>query len=195
MCGYSWLSIVDVWLFLIGDSWLVIDHQVVTCWIEPRWRPWFEPRYPDDAIHMLWRLWKVCSFVCWLFDWFVGWLFVWLWGKHQRHTYIHACTRRHHSTATPPSLHINSPPPPLPSNTSTHPLFTNTFSHTSFLHLPPTTYHPSDVMIANCLQSIGITAYDSRDAMGRLRFHCVTPSARYTRPVSTIEGFSWGMDR
>ena len=64
-------------------------------------------------------------------------------------------------------------------------------SHT----LPPNTLIPLDVMVANCLQSIGITAYDSRDAMGRIRFHCVTPSARYTRPVSTIEGFSWGMDR
>ena len=51
-------------------------------------------------------------------------------------------------------------------------------------------------MVANCLKSLSIPtkAYDTRDYQRRIRFHSVTPGARYTRPPSSIEGFSWGLD-
>ena len=121
---------------------------------------------------------------------------------------------------SPPCTLLSSPPPPSQPHIPTPTLVNSPLSPPPFLNflplpLPIFSYSPlrllshpllpitiilitiiyPDVMVANCLQSIGVTAYDSRDSMGRIRFHCVTPSARYTRPVSTIEGFSWGMDR
>jgi hypothetical protein len=53
-----------------------------------------------------------------------------------------------------------------------------------------------DVMLSNCLKSAGVRLYDSRDSMGRHRFHHATPRGRYLPfvPSSAAETYSIGLD-
>ena len=51
-----------------------------------------------------------------------------------------------------------------------------------------------DVLVSHCLQGAGVSPYDTRDHLGRHRFHFATPGARYLRPMDSIEGFTVGMD-